>query len=1197
MSTQTQQTAPLARSNSFFGAIKNIVTAPLQWLAGTDDFEDTKGKRRRLPVPSQESRVEDDHLQSKAKRMRLASPHRDSQPYLDPPQTAFKQTRRAAQQAHSTHQRHLSASPRKALRVPDESGVLHPSSRSRHTLSPLPTRSHLTPEGITRTMSLDPPSNSSFSYRTQSVVSMQDVREEAGGPMPISRDSSMSPGRQLRVRSSLTPQPSGSNFGPVVPPRRERDPTQPPPLATLISNPTFVKPPPGLQKSDTTETAKQLTLGSLVESHRKARSPARQSSILFGTGSATTDVSARHLWPANAAEKALHELDVYKTPLLPTRLKATGTIPDMFLPKKSHPITLMNDGRDDKPRLGMTGKGKDRTKKKEKEVPKGSKPYAGEGGMKKWLARRRMEEEQAMEREKVQAMEDDQTEQEQKKKAEEEESKRSKQVELPPPPHSDTFQPGAILEGRETSSLRVGRTKIARNHIDRPISKRMKKFSAAYEDEDDEMDDARVAEQKMLEEAAKKAPVFDIPAGFTFAKEVGVEFRTFGPDVDHVYQVSITHDAANAREPPIASLPFSLTKSTMTPTSAPPPAEVTKPASVTVPPEPASSSAPAITLAPPVAVSPPTPDKGPADSATCAPADAASTPPSTASAASPAVSSGIPNFFAKSTVLAKPAAVVAPTPPPFTITPPVLAQESKPLAESEQKAAEPELRKVTEPAASVESTSRPPFAPLSIFGAAATSTPSNASLFDAPSATTGPSTTSFSAPSMSASTPSFVSPSPVVAPKDDGATTSQSSLGSSPFSFGAPKPAESIPPAPSEPPKTVVKETEASGIKPAAPFNFSFGTPASSGPAAPAPSEAAKPLFSSPAPPTSVPFSFGQSAETTKKEEKPATSPFSFTSTPAPPAATETKSTPAFSFSAPAASSAPTFTFGGPTPSGSNVADVSSKPFAFAPSTPVRPATPPKVEQEVNMDESPTREMNINGNGKPPERPSLNFSFSTSSTAGSALFAQSPVTPAPTFSFGSSTVNPFAKDTKPADDKSKVSFGFGGQPASSGFSFGQKAPETPVATSPATFSFGQPSPSVAPTSPFTFGTGSSNPFGQASANASSAPTSPSTFNRPASTPAFTFGPSATSQPSATPFSFGASSQPASPANNNTNLPASNGSTFTFGASSGTATTANPFSTTAPTSGSGTLFTIGAAPPQSEGGRQIKKLPRRGGARR
>lgn len=251
------------------------------------------------------------------------------------------------------------------------------------------------------------------------------------------------------------------------------------------------------------------------------------------------------------------------------------------------------------------------------------------------------------------------------------------------------------------------------------------------------------------------------------------------------------------------------------------------------------------------------------------------------------------------------------------------------------------------------------------------------------------------------------------------------------------------------------------------------------------------------------------------------------------------------------------------------------------------------------MDESPTREMNINGSGKVPERPTLNFSFPTPSTTGSALFAQSPATPAPTFSFGTSTVNPFAKDAKAADEKPKTSFGFG-QTISTGFS--QKAPESPAVSSPAPFAFSQPSPSVAPTSPFGFGAPSSNPFSQASAAAPSAPASPSVFNRPASTPAFTFGGSPATQPSSSPFVFGSGSQSASPVNNNVNLPTSSaGSSFMFNPPSGATPAPNPFNTPSsaapPVAGGGSLFTIGSAPPPESGGRQIKKLPRRGGARR
>ncbi|KAI6129141.1 hypothetical protein EV401DRAFT_814172 [Pisolithus croceorrhizus] len=641
MSTQTQQPAPLARTNSFFGTIKNIVTAPLQWLTGSEDFEDTPGKRRRLPVPSEQARAEDDSLRGKKKRMRVSSPARETQAYLDPPPTAFKQPRRASEHLSLSGHRHSSISPRKSLRTPTGPASYRP----RRTVSPLPSRSDIAPAGVARTMSLDPPSATSFSYRTQSVASMQDIMEEHGvlkDSMSISRDPSMSPGRQLRIRSSLTPQPSGSDFGPVVPPPRERDPSQPPPLATLMSQPTFVKPPPSRQKLDAAETAKQLTLGSLVDAQRSARPTSRHSSILFGTSS-TADVSARSVWPTNAAEKTLHELEVYKTPLLPTRLRASGTIPDMFFSKKSHPITLMTDDREEKPRLGMKGRVKERGKKKDRETPNGSKPYAGEGGLKKLLARRRMEEEQAKEKEQTRSTLEENTEEERKERAEEEKEKqRVSELQVPPPSPPRSTLHLETTRGRETSSLRVGRTKTGRNHIERPVSRRMKKFSAAFEDEDEEMDDGRAAEHKMLEEAAKKAPVFEIPAGFTFPKDV-----------------TIAHDAASAKEPPISSLPFSLTKSTVTTSSTPLSGEpVAKAEAVSEPSIPAPTL-PVATLTPPIFLSPPTPENG-------ANIAAAATPEPVTSKNAP---SAVPNFFANSSLLSKPASVTAAPPLSFSATP------------------------------------------------------------------------------------------------------------------------------------------------------------------------------------------------------------------------------------------------------------------------------------------------------------------------------------------------------------------------------------------------------------------------------------------------------------------------------------------------------------------------------------------------
>lgn len=195
----------------------------------------------------------------------------------------------------------------------------------------------------------------------------------------------------------------------------------------------------------------------------------------------------------------------------------------MFVQKERKPITLMTDDRPVKPRLGTKYEGKEKGKKKERERERinGTKPYAGEGGMKKWLARRKKEEEEAREKERAEAMEDERAEEERRRKEAEAEKKRRERLQVPPPPPpAPVFEPGVPREGSLSSSLRVGRTRIGRNHIERPVSRRTK-FSAAFEDEDEDMEESRAVEQKALEEAAKKAPVFKLPTGFTFAKEVG----------------------------------------------------------------------------------------------------------------------------------------------------------------------------------------------------------------------------------------------------------------------------------------------------------------------------------------------------------------------------------------------------------------------------------------------------------------------------------------------------------------------------------------------------------------------------------------------------------------------------------------------------------------------------------------------------
>jgi nucleoporin NUP1 len=169
-----------------------------------------------------------------------------------------------------------------------------------------------------------------------------------------------------------------------------------------------------------------------------------------------------------------------------------------------------------------------------------TKPYAGEGGMKKLLARRRMETEKC----------DQKQEYDEKDIEEGERAVENHTRDVPPTFNgtTDDLHPGldsarssshsiparkdwyttasSSFTPTSVSSLRVGRTKT-RAHIARPVARPMKtKFSAAYED-DDSMDDVEISqgeseqmEREMLDEAAKRAPIFKIPEGFSFAKEV-----------------------------------------------------------------------------------------------------------------------------------------------------------------------------------------------------------------------------------------------------------------------------------------------------------------------------------------------------------------------------------------------------------------------------------------------------------------------------------------------------------------------------------------------------------------------------------------------------------------------------------------------------------------------------------------------------
>jgi nucleoporin NUP1 len=176
-----------------------------------------------------------------------------------------------------------------------------------------------------------------------------------------------------------------------------------------------------------------------------------------------------------------------------------------------------------------------------------TKPYAGEGGMKKLLARRRMEAEKYEQKTEVIGSDDAEEKvhvgvvENHTNDARPTLNGRSDELHTgvdptrpsshPPPASKDWYSNASSSStSASVSSLRVGRTKT-RAHIVRPIARPMKtKFSAAYED-DDSMDDVDVPqgesekqmEREMLDEAAKRAPVFKIPEGFSFAKEVCVQ--------------------------------------------------------------------------------------------------------------------------------------------------------------------------------------------------------------------------------------------------------------------------------------------------------------------------------------------------------------------------------------------------------------------------------------------------------------------------------------------------------------------------------------------------------------------------------------------------------------------------------------------------------------------------------------------------
>jgi nucleoporin NUP1 len=911
----------------------------------------------------------------------------------------------------------------------------------------------------------------------------------------------------------------------------------------------------------------------------------------------------------------------------------------MFKPKKSHNLVLMHE-KEEKARLGASKK----KRGKAAEEINGTKPYAGVGGMKKLLARRKMEEEQEKEKDAAAAMEADNEEagEDHNTKTQAMDARIESDAEKIPPIPPPTSNSSSRAASRERSSLRVGRTKTSRSHLSRPAARPVNRFSAQYDDDegDDHMgeDSGKGRDFFISDEAAERVPVLNVPSSFSFANEVGRQ-HLFGHSLQMLSHIllqtaPVQHDLSNAKEPPMTTLPFSLSSSNDKLITPLPSVEesVERPAAhapLFGPPSDFSSTSykvgsAAISLAPPapsMVVPPPAPE--PAQelhSVSTAPADAPT------SIVAPADS--VPSFFAKPSF---PKSDVSITPPIFGgSTPPVPIKDAEnPLWEGEevtvnvnkptQSVAQPTIPSSSEPKPPVFGgfDNRPA---VSVFGSVDNTSSSSASRV-APPATSSPLPDSSISATVKESEITSVTPLFGAAPKPAEPTAPS-------FSFNAPaKPAE--PPATNQPvfsfgvtkseppkePKSAVNitpnvpvpppifggspdatslfkapqkpvETVVETPKPA----FSFGSSTPPAPAAPSIEQQ-----STKSPSTSGGgFLFG-AQENVAQAGFTSTNPFSYGAAPStPPAGADKK--PLFSFgpsTTPAL--APAFSSGSSTVNGS-ASDVSSKPFVFgATSSPTaRPVTPPKNEdQECRMEESPTRDMQLNGIGKQTteSRPSL---FSFSSTPTTTPFGQSNQSSSTPFAYNAQSTNFFAQkiETK-TEQKPALTFGGFGQnqnQASNGF--GQKPAEIDQSKNSATspFSF-QPSPTTSAGPSFAFrAPAANNPFSQATQQGGSAPNSPS-FNQPAS---FSFPSPATTS---TPFSFN-SAQPASPAAaNNVNLPSTaTPGMFSFGASATPQPTSFGAPAQAPPPG-GTLFTIGAPPTAPPGGRQVKRLPLRRGNKR
>ncbi|CAE6523260.1 unnamed protein product [Rhizoctonia solani] len=775
-----------------------------------------------------------------------------------------------------------------------------------------------------------------------------------------------------------------------------------------------------------------------------------------------------------------------------------------------------------------------------------------------------------------------------------------------PPKAADNFRPSSQPPSRPGSSLRQSKTVTKRAHAH---SAGRNRFSANNEEEEGDEEAAEKRNAELL--AVANTSVFKVPEGFKF----GAPSAPATPE-----RVEVSKGPEVVSPQPIPAKPIATSVLSFTP----PAKEAASPApsffsSKEVPkvavPDVKNPFANIGSTKPEIKV-PEVPKWGSAPSST-----APTPPPKPTEGTSPFANIGVPAKPVESAPafsFGKPAEKPASDNPFASIGKPAVENPfgkiDKPVSDKPTgKPAGNPFASIGKPAGDgpFGGASKPvvdnPFAGIGASNKGASSAPAPSFSFGAPKSESAPTSTT-----PTPAIPSFFSkpveaPKPAEAPKAaevPKATTEPPK--SSPFSFGANKPAEK--PAASPFSFGVPAATPAPAPAPTS-SPFSFGAPSAPVPTPAAPAPTSKPAFSfgvpattpSPAPsvteaPKKNPFDFSSAApsaptpapvapatsknpfdfaNTAKPADKPA-SPFAFGATPTPtlaPAPVPATSTTAekknpFDFSAPTpkpASSSP-FAFGAPPAPASNG-------FTFG-AAPARPSTPPSGG-DAAMEESPTRDPapskivtsgfgGATGHGFSSQPTSTGFAFgSNSSGTGSGPFGGTN---------GANTTGPFGGPLSGASTAQSNGLASATSASPAPFAFGASNNTNGGFGSTAGSGFGT-SGSTAPSStPFAFGSGGG--FGQTpSATASpsnpftQSPPNPTPFGQPNPTPTNAFPTPASPFPAASPAlsTVGFNTNPA-PSNNafGSTQPATNGfpgspatPAFAFGAPNLAVGTASP----------------------------------------